>query len=163
MSDKIGLFTGSFDPVTNGHVDLFRRASHLVDHLYVGIFFNQEKPGFFSVDRRQFLIEQAVAGLPNISVISSHDKLAVEVAKDIGAGILIRGLRNTQDLNYETSLDYFNHDLAPQLETIYLLSSPEYSQISSSRIRELVHFGADVRPYVPEAVALELEKIQNDD
>ena len=158
MSNKIGLLAGYFDPVTKGHLDLIKRASQLLDQLYVGIFYNQNKAGFLPLARRQALLEAVVKGLPNVSVITSHDQLAVDVAKDVGASVLVRGLRNGQDLTYEASMDHFNHDLAPELETIYLLAKPGLSYVSSSRVRELTHFGADIRPYVPEPVALELEK-----
>lgn len=158
MSNKIGLFAGSFDPVTNGHLDLIKRASQVLDQLYVGIFYNQDKEGFLPLSRRQALLEEVVKDLPNVSVITSHDQLAVTVAKDLGASVLVRGLRNGQDLTYEASMDHFNHDLAQDLETVYLLAKPDLSYIASSRVRELTHFGADIRPYVPEVVALELEK-----
>ena len=83
MSNKIGLFAGSFDPVTKGHLDLIKRASQLLDQLYVGIFYNQNKAGFLPLARRQALLEAVVKGLPNVSVITSHDQLAVDVAKDV--------------------------------------------------------------------------------
>lgn len=158
MSSKIGLYAGSFDPVTNGHLDLIKRASQLLDQLYVGIFYNQNKAGFLPLAKRQALLEEVVKDLPNVSVLISHDQLTVDVAESLGATVLVRGLRNGQDLTYEASMDHFNHDLDPELETIYLLAKPELSYVSSSRIRELTHFGADIRPYVPEIVALELEK-----
>lgn len=158
MSNKIGLYAGSFDPVTNGHLDLIKRASQLLDQLYVGIFYNQDKAGFLPLAKRQALLEEVVKDLPNVSVLTSHDQLTVDVAESLGATVLVRGLRNGQDLTYEASMDHFNHDLDPKLETIYLLAQPDLSYVSSSRIRELTYFGADIRPYVPEVVALELEK-----
>ncbi|MFC3932111.1 pantetheine-phosphate adenylyltransferase [Streptococcus dentapri] len=161
MSDRIALFTGSFDPVTKGHLNLIQRASKLFDQLYVGIFFNKDKQGFLSIERREYLMEQVVKDLPNVSVITSQDHLAVDVAKELGASVLVRGLRNEQDLNYEASMDYFNHGLAPDLETVYLVTASEYAQVRSSRIRELIHFGVDVTAYVPEVVALELEKMND--
>lgn len=157
MSSKIGLFTGSFDPITNGHLDLIERASKLFDHLYIGIFFNKDKTGLLPIDKRQATIEQALSHLDNVTVLTSHSRLTVDVAKELGVTALVRGLRNAQDLTYEASMDFFNHELAPELETVYLLSKPALSQVSSSRIRELIHFGADISPYVPASVLREME------
>ena len=120
MSDKIGLFTGSFDPMTLGHLDLIERASRLFDHLYVGIFFNHEKKGYFTIEQRETMVTEAVAHLPNVRVITAEAELAVEVARRYGVTSLVRGLRNSQDFLYESNMDYFNHQLAPELETIYL-------------------------------------------
>lgn len=158
MSDKVGLFTGSFDPVTNGHLDLIKRASRLFDKLYVGVFYNQEKQGFFILDRRVQMLEQAVADFDNVEVITSTKELAVEVARKYGVTSLVRGLRNSQDLNYEASMDFFNHQLASEIETIYLMSPPNLQYISSSRMRELLVFKQDISDYVPESVVNYLEK-----
>lgn len=155
---KIGLFTGSFDPITLGHVDLIERASRLFDHLYVGLFYNPKKEGLFSLEERKRMLEGVFAGREEISVLVSMDQLAVEVADHHQVTYLVRGLRNSYDLEYEASLDFFNHRLAPEVETIYLLAKADYQYISSSRMRELIHFGQDIRDYVPEAVVKELEK-----
>ena len=140
MSDKIGLFTGSFDPMTNGHLDLIERASKLFDQLYVGIFYNPHKTGFLTIESRKKTVEKAVAHL--------------------GAGILVRGLRNATDLQYEASFDFYNHQLAGEMETIYLHSRPEHVYISSSAVRELLKFGQDISGYVPNAV---LEELNNEE
>ena len=102
MSDKIGLFTGSFDPMTLGHLDLIERASRLFDHLYVGIFFNHEKKGYFTIEQRETMVTEAVAHLPNVRVITAEAELAVEVARRYGVTSLVRGLRNSQDFLYES-------------------------------------------------------------
>lgn len=158
MSGKIGLFTGSFDPVTLGHVNLIERASGLFDQLYVGLFYNQNKSGFFPLETRLVMLTEALAHLPNVRIITSSDQLAVEVARQYQVTHLVRGVRNATDLDYEDSLAYFNGQLAPELETLILLSAPQYRQLSSSRVRELIHFRADVTPYVPAPVATEVEK-----
>ena len=152
MSGKIGLFTGSFDPMTNGHLDMIERASKLFDKLYVGIFFNPHKQGFLPIENRKRHLE-------NVAVVSSHDELVVDVAKRLGATCLVRGLRNATDLQYEASFDYYNHQLSPDIETIYLHSRPEHLYLSSSGIRELLKFGQDVACYVPESI---LEEIRNE-
>lgn len=157
MSDKIGLFTGSFDPITKGHLDLIERASTLFDYLYVGIFYNPHKNGFLPIESRLRTVKKAVAHLNNVRVIASHDELVVDVARKLDAEVLVRGLRNATDLQYEASFDFYNHQLAGEMETIYLHSRPEHIYISSSAVRELLKFGQDISEYVPNAVLEELK------
>ena len=158
MSDKIGLFTGSFDPMTNGHMDLIERASKLFDKLYVGIFYNPHKNGFLPIESRLETVEKAVGHLKNVQVISSHDELVVDVARKLGVHVLVRGLRNAADLQYEASFDYYNHQLSPNIETIYLHSRPEHLYLSSSGVRELLKFGQDIACYVPNSILEEIKK-----
>ena len=160
MSDKIGLFTGSFDPMTNGHLDLIERASKLFDKLYVGIFYNPHKNGFLPIENRLKTVEKAVSHLKNVQVISSHDELVVDVARRLDVEFLVRGLRNATDLQYEASFDFYNHQLAATMETIYLHSRLEHVYISSSAVRELLKFGQDISKYVPNAV---LEELNNEE
>ena len=160
MSDKIGLFTGSFDPITNGHLELIERASKLFDKLYVGIFYNPHKTGFLSIESRKKTVEKAVAHLKNVQVISSHDELVVDVARKLGVHVLVRGLRNAADLQYEASFDFYNHQLAGDIETVYLHSRPEHVYISSSAVRELLKFEQDISKYVPNVV---LEELKNEE
>lgn len=159
MSDKIGLFTGSFDPMTNGHLDLIERSSKLFDTLYVGIFDHPHKQGFLPVETRKRGLEGALAHLENVEVLASQDELVVDVARRLGATSLVRGLRDATDLHYEASFDYYNHQLAPDIETIYLHSRPEHLYISSSAVRELFKFGQDLACYVPKSI---LEEIRNE-
>ena len=159
MSDKIGLFTGSFDPMTKGHVDLIERASRLFDKLYVGIFYNREK---FTIEARERMVKEALQHLDNVEVIISQNELAVTVARRLGAKAFVRGLRNSQDLDYEANMNFFNQELAEELETIFLLSKPDYQHISSSRIRELIAFQQDIAAYVPQSVIKELERINDE-
>ena len=160
MSDKIGLFTGSFDPITNGHLDLIERASKLFDRLYVRIFYNPHKNGFLPIESRLETVEKAVGHLKNVQVIASHDELVVDVARKLGVHVLVRGLRNAADLQYEASFDFYNHQLAGEIETVYLHSRPENVYISSSAVRELLKFGQDISKYVPNAV---LEELKNEE
>ena len=160
MSDRIGLFTGSFDPMTNGHLDLIERASKLFDKLYVGIFYNPHKNGFLPIEGRLETVEKAVEHLKNVQVIASHDELVVDVARKLGVHVLVRGLRNAADLQYEASFDFYNHQLAGEIETVYLHSRPEHVYISSSAVRELLKFGQDISKYVPNAV---LEELKNEE
>lgn len=159
MSDKkIGLFTGSFDPVTLGHVDLIARASQLFDQLYVGIFYNKEKEGLFNIDQRRHMLEKAVADLENVTVITANHSLAVDVAAKLNVTHLVRGLRNGNDLTYEANLEFFNKHLNASIDTIYLMSANQWQEVSSSRIRELIYFKADISDFVPESVVKEVEK-----
>ena len=162
MSDKVGLFTGSFDPMTNGHLDLIERASKLFDKLYVGIFYNPHKMGFLPIESRKKTVEKALGHLKNVEVMASHDELVVDVARKLGVQVLVRGLRNATDLQYEASFDYYNHQLASELETIYLHSRLEHIHISSSAVRELLKFGQDISGYVPNTVLEELEDEEKD-
>ena len=152
---KIAMFTGSFDPITNGHMDIIARASKLFDELYIGLFYNKNKQGFWDVETRKRILEEVVADLPNVKVITAHDSLAVDVARDLGVTYLVRGLRNATDFDYEANMDYFNKGLAP--ETVYLIASHEVTPVSSSRVRELIYFEGDISSYVPQAVVKEVE------
>lgn len=162
MSDKkIALFTGSFDPVTLGHMDLIERASHLFDQLYIGIFYNVDKKGCFSLEQRQFMLEKAVNHLTNVKVIKAKDSMAVDIARKINASYFVRGLRNGNDLAYEANLEYFNKYLASEVETVYLMASHKWQEVSSSRIREMIHFKSDISEFVPNSVFKEVEKIND--
>ena len=163
MSDKIALFTGSFDPITLGHVELIARASHLFDKLYVGLFYNREKEGFFSIEAKERMVRAALAHLENVEVIVSQGELAVAVARRLGATTIVRGLRNATDLDYETNLQFYNRDLAPEVDTVYLVSGMAYQQVSSTRVRELIAFGQDIRAYVPMSVVEEVERLDDRD
>lgn len=161
MSDRIGLFTGSFDPITLGHLDLIERASGLFDHLYVGLFYNPHKVGLLDVPTRHRILEELFADHDRVSVLVSTDELVVDVARSVGVTHLVRGLRNGQDLEYEASLDFYNRALAPELETLYLLAKPEFKFVSSSRMRELLHFRQSIEQYVPQVVLKELASREN--
>jgi pantetheine-phosphate adenylyltransferase len=148
--------------MTNGHLDLIERASKLFDKLYVGIFYNPHKMGFLPIESRKKTVEKAVGHLKNVEVMASHDELVVDVARKLGVQVLVRGLRNATDLQYEASFDYYNHQLASELETIYLHSRLEHIHISSSAVRELLKFGQDISGYVPNTVLEELEDEEKD-
>lgn len=106
------------------------------------------------------MIEEAISDLPNVTVISAESTLAVEVAKKLGAQYLVRGLRNEKDFSYEADMDFYNHALSPDIETIYLIANHHLQVISSSHMRELIYFGADLSPYVPKSVIKEVENLK---
>ena len=151
---KIGMVTGSFDPVTNGHLNIIARASQLFEILYVGIFYNKNKTGLFTIAERKAMLEEAVKAFPNVKVVTAHDSLAVDVAKELNVGYLVRGIRNAKDLDYEADLAFYNRYLA----SVFLLTSPEWLYVSSSRIRELMHFHSDISAFVPESVVKKVEE-----
>jgi pantetheine-phosphate adenylyltransferase len=158
MSDKIGLLTGSFDPVTNGHMDIIERASKLFDKLYIGIFYNKDKQGFFTIEERQKMLEESVQGIENVKVITARDSLAVDIAKRLGVTYMVRGIRSWADMDYEANLSFYNKHLAEEIETVFLLSSLELTYVTSSRIRELIYFKSDISAFVPNCVVKEVEK-----
>ena len=160
MSDRIGMFTGSFDPITNGHMDLIERASGLFEKLYVGVFTNPKKSGLMTGEERLVILERLFAGLENIEVILVENELVVDVAKRYGVTHLVRGLRNATDLEYESSFDFYNRQLAPDLETIYLFAKPVLKFVSSSQVRELIYFKQDIGLYVPADVNEEIKKYE---
>lgn len=158
MLGNIGLFAGSFDPVTNAHLEILKKASPLFKTLYIGIFYNIEKKGMFTLMQRQTFLEESLSNFKNIKVISCSNKLVVDVAKEYGVTHLVRGIRNANDLEYETSLEFFNYKLAPEITTLYFLSSLDKRYLSSSAVRELIYFGQDISEYVPNSVVREVEK-----
>ncbi|EOH99793.1 phosphopantetheine adenylyltransferase [Enterococcus haemoperoxidus ATCC BAA-382] len=149
---KIALFPGSFDPLTNGHLDLIERSTKLFDKVIVGVFVNTNKKALFTVEEKLVLIKKAVAHLENVEIIIQETKLTVESASDLGANFLIRGIRNVKDYEYEKDIAMMNHHLAPELETIFLLADEKYAHISSSLLKEVLKFGGDVSNYLPKSV-----------
>lgn len=145
------VFPGSFDPVTTGHVDLIRRASRMFDRLVVGVLVNSAKQPLFSKEERVAMLREITADQDNIEV-SSFEGLLVDFVKEQHADAIVRGLRTPGDFDYELPLAQANHKLSVQADTIFLASAPEYSYISSSAVRELLRYQADISGYVPETV-----------
>lgn len=145
------VFPGSFDPVTTGHVDLIRRASRMFDRLVVGVLVNSAKQPLFSKEERVAMLREITADQDNIEV-SSFEGLLVDFVKEQHADAIVRGMRTPGDFEYELPLAQANHKLSVQADTIFLASAPEYSYISSSAVRELLRYQADISGYVPETV-----------
>ena len=145
------VFPGSFDPVTTGHVDLIRRASRMFDRLVVGVLVNSAKQPLFSKEERVAMLREITADQDNIEV-SSFEGLLVDFVEEQHADAIVRGLRTPGDFEYELPLAQANHKLSVQADTIFLASAPEYSYISSSAVRELLRYQADISGYVPETV-----------
>lgn len=155
---RIALFPGSFDPFTNGHLNTVERASRFFDEVIIGIFTNTSKKPLFSPEEKKALTETAISHLPNVSVITQSAGLTVNIAKELGANFLIRGVRNNQDFEYEKNIDSMNKKMAPEIDTILLIAAEEYSNVSSSMIKEIAKFNGDVSSFVPENINKALEK-----
>jgi len=157
MSERrVAVYPASFDPITNGHLDLIHRAARLFDEVVVAVATNLEKSGgTFPVDERIALVRQAVAGMPNVRV-DLIQSLLVDYLQRIGARIVIRGLRALADFEYEFEMALMNSHMFPEIETVFLMTSERWFYVSASRVRELVRFGADVTEFVPPEVAKRL-------
>ena len=147
------IYPGSFDPITNGHVDLIRRASKLFDEVIVAITQNTNKTGFLSIEERALAANNAVSSLNNIRVLN-FDSLLVDFAKKHNAQIIIRGLRAVSDFEYEFQLSGMNKRLNPHIETLFMTPSEKFANISSSLVREIFLLGGDIDTFVPESVKL---------
>ncbi len=155
MSDRVAIYPGSFDPPTNGHLDIVERSARLFDRVVVGVGRNLAKKTVFSAEERIELMREACAKHRNVEV-TSFDGLQVDFAKSVGASFIIRGLRALSDFEFEFEMGNMNHRLAPGIEMVYLMTAPEYLFLSASRVKELVAFGAPVDTYVPPNVAKRL-------
>ena len=145
------IYPGTFDPPTNGHIDIVERAAQAVDFLTVAVVELSSKSTLFSVDERVAMFAESVAHLPNVSV-QLYSGLTVDFARDLGASVIVRGLRITSDFEYESEMALMNRRMAEDVETICLFSSLEFQILSSSRVKEVAALGADVSDLVPQNV-----------
>lgn len=139
---RTAVFTGTFDPLTLGHLDVIRRGRVLFEHLVVGIGVNPNKASLFSIEERVELTRRVVAPFSNVSV-ESFGELAVQFVRRIGARVILRGLRTLSDMEYEFGMTLTNHRLDPGIETVFLMADGEYSHVSSSLIKQVARFGGD--------------------
>lgn len=151
-----GIFAGSFDPITNGHLDIICRASKLFDELQIGVLYNPNKKGLFNFDERIELIKSCTNHLSNIKIVS-FDGLLVNYCQKNEIDTLVRGVRTGADIEYELQMAHMNRELNPNIETIILPTKTEYSFISSSLIKEVLTVGGDVKDLVPKVVLEQLE------
>lgn len=153
------IYPGSFDPLTYGHLDIIKRMNKMFDEVIVAVLINEGKNHFFSLEERKEMILEEINNLNLDKVtVMTFDGLTVNFAKEVGSKIIVRGLRTVTDYEYETTIAQFNSSLYPGLETVFLLSDPRYSYISSSGVREVAHFKGDVSPYVSENVERAIKK-----
>lgn len=156
--NMIALFPGSFDPLTNGHLDLISRASKMYDQIIVAVMTNTSKKPLFSTDEKLELIKTNVKEMANVEVIAVESDLTVNVMNKLGATVLVRGVRDVKDFEYEREIAAMNSQLDGQIETILLLARPEYSFLSSSMIKEVGQFHGDITKFVPANVAASLNQ-----
>ena len=149
---------GSYDPVTNGHVDVITRASRIFDRIVVGVVGNpQHKTPLFPLETRMELIRGAFTGVPNVEV-DVFKELVVDFARRWEAQVIVKGLRVISDFEYEFQMNHLNRTLAPDIETVYVMASPQVSFVSSSGVKEIASFGGNVEELVPPAVARRLRE-----
>lgn len=157
---RIGVYPGSFDPVTNGHLDILERASKLFDQIIVAVIHNPQKKGFFSIEERVELLQEVTRHNPRVLVDSFTGLLMDYVVKQ-KAQAIVRGLRAVSDFDYEMQMALMNNKLCPSVETIFIVSSPQYIYISSTKIKEVAMLGGCIDGLVPPYVEHKLlEKIQ---
>ena len=151
---KIALFPGSFDPVTKAHVDILKRSLPLFDKVVIGIGLNSTKPAYLNLEKRKEILRAVFTNEPKVEV-QTYEGLTVEFCKKIDAKYMIRGIRTVSDFEYEKAIAQMNHALAPDIESIFIVSKPGYSSISSTIVRDIMRNNGDISQFIPkEAVNL---------
>ena len=151
------LYPGTFDPLTNGHLDLIQRAENLFGNVVVAVLENTSKKPTFDLERRIIQIKKAISHLPNISVIS-YKGLTVDCASDVNANLILRGLRAMSDFEYELQIAHTNKSLNNKIETIFLSTNTNFSFLSSSLVKEVAKFGGEINHMVPDTVERDLKE-----
>ncbi len=157
LEHRVAVYTGVFDPVHFGHLDVIRRGSKIFDRLVVGVGINPDKSSIFTLDERVELVKRVVAGLPNVEVFP-FQALAVRFVRSVGARVMIRGLRTLSDMEYEFSMSLTNLVLDPELETVFLMAKEIYSHVSSTFIRQIASLHGELEKFVPQQVKEALEE-----
>jgi len=151
------IYPGSFDPMTNGHLDLVERSVRLVDRLIIAVLRNEQKQALFSVDERMQMVQDVVSGIPNIEIASFHG-LLVDFAAQCGASVIIRGIRAVSDYEYELQMALMNRRLSPDIETVFLMAGEAHSFTSSRLVKEVIALGGNISGLVPRPVEVRLRK-----
>jgi pantetheine-phosphate adenylyltransferase len=146
------IYPGTFDPITNGHVDLIARAVRIFDHLVVAVAANKDKSPLFDVEQRVEMVREVVSSYDNVEVVG-FDTLLVECAREVGAGVVLRGLRAVSDFEYEFQMAGMNRRLSADFETVFLTPAEQYAFISSTMVREIARLGGDVSDFVPRKIS----------
>ena len=150
-TEKIGIYPGSFDPVTLGHLDIIKRSAKLFDKLIVGILVNQSKSSLFSLDERVMMMKSVTKDIPGVEVMT-FDGLLVDFAASVGSNTIVRGLRAISDFEYELQMAQVNRTMSPDLDTIFLATDLKYSYLSSSIVKEVASFGGKIEEFLPEKI-----------
>lgn len=153
---RTAIYPGSFDPVTFGHIDIIKRASAMVDKLIIGVLRNSAKTPLFSVEERVNMLREVTKGIDNIE-IRSFEGLLIDFAREMDAHIIVRGLRAVTDFEYELQLAQTNKTVYPEIDTLFLVTSVEYSYLSSSVVREVASYSGDISKFVPSCVTKKLK------
>jgi len=154
---KIAVYPGSFDPMTNGHIDLIRRGTELFDQIIVGVLENEDKKPLFNTDERVEMVREALLDLPSVRV-QSFTGLLVNFMKSTHANVVVRGLRAVSDFEYEFQMALMNRELSPTVETIFMMPAVEYTYVSSRLVKEVCRLGGDVTRLVPQNVLVKLHE-----
>ncbi len=159
---KVALFAGSFDPFTKGHLQILKKALAVFDEVVVAIMTNDSKHYLLTTDEKIQVVKEAVASLASVRVIARPATLTTDLARQVGAQFLVRGLRNSADLEYETGIAQMNQTLAPEIQTVFLLADQDNSFVSSSMIKEVLVFGGDVSAFLtPTAIEILSRKLKD--
>ena len=154
---KTAIYPGSFDPVTLGHFDIIKRSSEIFDQVIVGVLCNNAKSPLFSVEERVKMLEEVTKDFPNVKIIP-FEGLLVEFAKQMDAKVIVRGLRAITDFEYELQMSQTNHKIEPEIETLFLTTSLEFSFLSSTTVKEVASFGGDITQFVPEVIVKKIKE-----
>jgi pantetheine-phosphate adenylyltransferase len=157
MSHRLAVYTGTFDPVHRGHLDIISRGSRIFDHLVVGVGINPDKKPFFDLDERVDLVRKVIREFPNVSV-RPFTGLAVAFVHQLGARVMLRGLRTTSDMESEFTMSLMNMNLDPEVETVFLMAKESYSHVSSTLLRQIATFGGNLEKFLPPEVKHALEQ-----
>jgi pantetheine-phosphate adenylyltransferase len=155
---RTGVYPGTFDPITLGHMDIIRRGAKLVDRLVIGIADNPGKAPMFSVDQRLAMVRREIVAIPGEIEVVSFDSLLMDFAEREGAAIIIRGLRAVSDFEYEYQMAGMNQQLNDRVETVFLMADVSLQPIASRLVKEIARYGGDIRPFVTSAVAEEVSE-----
>jgi len=151
--NKIAVFPGSFDPITKGHESVLKRALPLFDKLYIAIGINADKKEFFPIEKRIEWIQRVFQDFPAVEVIK-YQGLTVDLCRKLNANYILRGLRTSADFEFERSIGQINKKLYPEIETVFILTAPEYTSLNSSIVRDILRHGGDANQFVPDGIDL---------
>ena len=152
---KVAIYPGSFDPITNGHLDIITRGSKIYDKLIVGVLVNIDKKGLFTIEERVELIKKVTKDLQNVEVVSFNG-LLVDLARKYEAKVILKGLRAVSDFEYEFQMALMNTQLEPNIETLFMMTSSAYSYLSSSSVKQVAKFGGNISGLVPDEIITEV-------
>ena len=155
---RVAIYPGTFDPVTNGHIDIIRRALNIFDKLIVSVALNPRKNPLFSIEQRVELIQQGLEGLKHVEILP-FDNLLTDFAQANNATVIIKGLRAVSDFEYELQMGLMNRNLDESIETLFMIPSQEYAFLSSSFVKEIAKHGGDIHKLVPKTVAKKLSEV----